>query len=182
MKQPMHRAKAGDRDSTIVPRATASQSPHLSVAGVNDSAELQARTVAEGHNLFSPNAALPTTDWPATEALHTSGVAERVQRPGGGVPLDPSVEFAMGEQMGHDFGRVRIHADAEAGTMAQQIGANAFTYRNDIYFGAGRFAPDVDRGRSLLAHELTHVAQGGDVVRRDPSAFLPETELRRQDP
>jgi hypothetical protein len=143
------------------------------VAGVNDSAELQARTVAEGHNLFSPNAALPTTDWPATEALHTSGVAERIQRPGGGVPLDPSVEFAMGEQMGHDFGRVRIHADAEAGTMAQQLGANAFTYRNDIYFGAGRFAPDVDRGRSLLAHELTHVAQGGDVVRRDPSGSLP---------
>jgi hypothetical protein len=38
----------------------------------------------------------------------------------------------------------------------------AFTVGRDIVFGAGRYSPESDSGRRLLAHELTHVIQQGE--------------------
>ena len=31
--------------------------------------------------------------------------------------------------------------------------------RNDVFFAAGAYEPQTARGRRLIAHELTHVAQ-----------------------
>lgn len=72
-----------------------------------------------------------------------------------------------------DFSGVRIHTDARARASAQAIGALAYTVGNDIVFGAGQFAPGTAKGRHLLAHELTHVAQQGAIVRpyRPKDAF-----------
>jgi hypothetical protein len=39
------------------------------------------------------------------------------------------------------------------------LSAQAFTHGQDIYMGAGRYAPTTTTGRHLLAHELTHVMQ-----------------------
>jgi hypothetical protein len=39
------------------------------------------------------------------------------------------------------------------------VNAQAYTVGRDVVFGAGRFAPETDAGRRLLAHELTHVVQ-----------------------
>jgi outer membrane protein OmpA-like peptidoglycan-associated protein len=47
------------------------------------------------------------------------------------------------------------------------LNAQAFTVGNDIYFNSGKYAPESDSGRHLLAHELTHtVQQGGGVDRK----------------
>jgi Domain of unknown function (DUF4157) len=47
------------------------------------------------------------------------------------------------------------------------LNAQAFTVGNDIYFNSGKYAPESDSGRHLLAHELTHtVQQGGRVDRK----------------
>jgi hypothetical protein len=76
--------------------------------------------------------------------------------PGGGARASTAI----------DFSDVRVHTGSTAAHAADSIGAHAFTLGRDIVFGAGRFAPDSMVGRSLLAHELTHVVQN----RRAPQA------------
>ena len=75
-------------------------------------------------------------------------------------PLPGSTQAMMREHLGHDFGAVRIHRDAQAGAAATAIGAAAFTVGNDIAFAPGRYQPGTPDGQHLLAHELAHVAQG----------------------
>lgn len=58
-----------------------------------------------------------------------------------------------------DFSRVRVHAGHEAAALAGAMGAKAFAAGNEIVFGTDRFAPGTTAGRTLLAHELAHVAQ-----------------------
>ena len=65
---------------------------------------------------------------------------------------------------------MRVHTDARAEDAAASIRAQAFTHGNDIVFGAGRYAPESNEGRRLLAHELTHVLQQSDaqMLQRQP--------------
>ena len=76
---------------------------------------------------------------------------------------------------------VRIHDDGEGARAATALGARAFTAGRDIAFGPGRYAPGTGEGARLLAHELAHVAQGGDTIRRAPlegqDEFPPITSL-----
>jgi|ERR1017187_1537490 hypothetical protein len=78
---------------------------------------------------------------------------------GGGQPLDPATRAFMEPRFGHDFSRVRVHADAEAQNAAKAVHARAYTVGHNIVFGSGEYAPTAGRGRQLLAHELTHVVQ-----------------------
>ena len=78
-----------------------------------------------------------------------------------GRPLDPEIRAFMEPRFGHDFGKVRVHADAEAAASARSIGALAYTIGSHVVFGAGMYAPTTDTGRRLLAHELAHVVQQG---------------------
>ncbi len=54
---------------------------------------------------------------------------------------------------------VRVHDDARAAYLAQDVGAEAYTVGRDMVFGAGRYRPASDSGRALIAHELAHVVQ-----------------------
>jgi hypothetical protein len=67
----------------------------------------------------------------------------------------------MQARLGHDFSRVRVHADARSAKSASAVSAHAYTIGQDIVFGAGRYAPETTDGKRLLAHELTHVIQQG---------------------
>ena len=60
---------------------------------------------------------------------------------------------------GHDFSRVRVHTDGQAGESARAVDALAYTVGRNVVFGPGQYAPEERAGRSLLAHELTHVVQ-----------------------
>ena len=75
-----------------------------------------------------------------------------------GHPLDPATRAFMKQRFGHDFGRVRVHADAAAARSASDVNARAYTVGSHIVFGAGESPSD----RSLLAHELAHVVQQAD--------------------
>lgn len=79
----------------------------------------------------------------------------------GGAPLAPTTRARMENSFGHDFSRVRVHHDAEAGAMSRQISALAFTHGSHIYFQEDMYHPDISAGKRLLAHELTHVIQQG---------------------
>jgi hypothetical protein len=76
-----------------------------------------------------------------------------------GTPLSPTLRRDMEERFGHDFSRVRVHADAAAGQSAQDLKANAYTVGQHIAFASGRFSPGSREGKRLIAHELTHVLQ-----------------------
>jgi hypothetical protein len=80
---------------------------------------------------------------------------------GGGQPLPDSVRSSLEPQLGHDFSQVHIHTDAEANKLSQQLGAEAFTSGNDVFFRERAYQPSSASGRGLIAHELTHVVQQG---------------------
>jgi hypothetical protein len=92
-----------------------------------------------------------------------------------GQPLDGATRAFMEPRFGQDFGHVRVHTDAKAAQANSAIRANAFTVGNHLAFGFGRYAPATQRGKSLIAHELTHTVQqnsgthhpAGDRVQRD---------------
>src|SRR5262245_61596088 len=58
-----------------------------------------------------------------------------------GHPLDPMTKAFFESRFGHDFSRVRIHADSLAASAARSVRANAFTIGSDVVFGAGRYEP-----------------------------------------
>jgi len=104
-----------------------------------------------------------------------------------GTPLDAPTRSFFEPRFGHNFSKVRIHADHEAARSAHAVNALAYTVGNDVVFGAGRFSPNTKSGQQLLAHELTHVVQqssGGvhDVQHKleiGPANDLPEQEADR---
>lgn len=72
-----------------------------------------------------------------------------------GEPLDHSTRSFMEPRLGQDLSQVRTHTGGDAARVCQKFNAQAFTYHQDIYFGAGR----VPGNDALTAHELTHVVQ-----------------------
>lgn len=82
------------------------------------------------------------------------------QRKGvGGRPLPGHVRDFMEPRFGTDFGRVRVHNDSSAASLARDLNARAFTVGRDIFFGRGHSTFHTPGARRLLAHELTHTLQ-----------------------
>ncbi|MEV8310347.1 DUF4157 domain-containing protein [Streptomyces flavidovirens] len=81
---------------------------------------------------------------------------------GAGQPLDLSVRRELEEQLGHDFSRVRLHTDRDAGTLTELLGADAVAVGQDIFFREGAYRPGTADGQRLLAHELLHTVQSPD--------------------
>jgi hypothetical protein len=93
---------------------------------------------------------------------------------GSGAQLEPTLRHEMEGRLGHDFSDVRVHTDSEAAESASAMRAQAYTAGRDIFFNAGRYSPETANGRRLIAHELTHVAQGGHGLARKPE---PDSDL-----
>jgi hypothetical protein len=76
-----------------------------------------------------------------------------------GRPLSDGVRSFFEHRMGQNFGNVRIHTGVKADLAAKCINARAFTLGGDVVFRIGEYRPDMQTGKQLLAHELTHVVQ-----------------------
>ena len=85
---------------------------------------------------------------------------------GGGQVMPDGLRNMMERGFNRDFSQVRLHTDSEAASLSSSIHAKAFTHGNDIYFNQGQFSPNTSEGQKLMAHELTHVVQGGEKVGR----------------
>lgn len=92
-----------------------------------------------------------------------------------GQPLDAATRSFFEPRFGHDFSRVRVHADELAAESTRAVQARAYTVGHNIVFGAGLFAPQSEEGRRLLAHELAHVVQV-DAAAAQPA--LPSTSVK----
>jgi Domain of unknown function (DUF4157) len=99
---------------------------------------------------------------------------------GGGSPLAPDVRNEMQGRLGHDFGDVRVHNDSAAHESAQSVNAHAYTVGSNVVFQRDKYDPSSAEGKTMLAHELTHVVQqrngpvdgsaaGGGIKVSDPS-------------
>ena len=81
---------------------------------------------------------------------------------GGGSVMDSGTKTFMENRFGTDFSSVKIHTGSEAVQMSRELGAQAFAVGSDIYFNEGKYNPNSDSGKHLLAHELTHTVQQGN--------------------
>jgi hypothetical protein len=91
-----------------------------------------------------------------------SEVASRIGRlRASGSPLPPAVSSELENEAGRDLGDVRVHADAEADSLAAGVHARAFTLGSDVFFRSGAFDPASSAGWDLLAHEVGHVVGPG---------------------
>jgi uncharacterized protein DUF4157 len=99
---------------------------------------------------------------------------------GGGSPLDVDTRTDMESRLGHDFGDVRVHTDSRAHDSATAVNAHAYTVGSNVVFQRDKYDPSSTEGKTMLAHELTHVVQqrsgpvdgtptGGGVQVSDPS-------------
>ncbi|MEU5795381.1 DUF4157 domain-containing protein [Streptomyces sp. NPDC047813] len=97
-----------------------------------------------------------------------------------GRPLDDSVRGDMEARLGADFSDVRVHTGRAAHESAAAVSAEAYTSGSHIVFREGGYDPSSAVGRTVLAHELTHVVQqrrgpvagtdtGGGLAVSDPS-------------
>ena len=116
-----------------------------------------------------------------------AGVIEEERSPvldvvssGSGAPLDKDTRTDMESRLGHDFGDVRVHTDSRAHDSAKAVNAHAYTVGSNIVFQRDKYDASSTDGRTMLAHELTHVVQqrkgpvegtptGGGIQVSDPS-------------
>jgi hypothetical protein len=145
------------------------QSGQLSpeISAPEDPAEREAAHVAERVMEMSPTAA-PTLDPvnhnPTLITNQPSGAPPDAEMSktalnNGGSPIPPGERAFFEPRLGQDLSHVRVHTDSRAAEGARSINAQAFTHGQDIYFGAGRWAPGTRQGRQLIAHELAHIIQ-----------------------
>jgi hypothetical protein len=78
---------------------------------------------------------------------------------GGGTPLAPEVREDMESRLGHDFSDVKVHTDGAAHDSAKSVNAHAYTVGSNVVFQRDKYDPASTEGRTMLAHELTHVVQ-----------------------
>jgi hypothetical protein len=95
----------------------------------------------------------------------SQNLESRLNNSGSGMLLPDDVRTFMEPRFGADFSSVRVHTDSNAIQMNRDLNAQAFTYKQDIYFGAGK-SPGKD---ALTAHELTHVIQQGITSKSKPT-------------
>ena len=86
-----------------------------------------------------------------------------------GQPLGRAERAFFEPRLGHDFAQVRVHTDGSAAESARAVKARAYTVGRDLVFAAGQYAPHTPEGKRLLAHELTHVTQQSQTLRRAPA-------------
>ncbi|MCB0896794.1 MAG: DUF4157 domain-containing protein [Nocardioidaceae bacterium] len=126
--------------------------------------EQQGRAAAEGRPDVLGHAGLADLQRAAGNGAVSSLVGEEPSPvhdviSSGGRPLEPDVRADMEGRLGHDFGDVRVHDDGAADRSAQAVNAHAYTVGSNVVFQRDRYDPGSDAGRTMLAHELTHVVQ-----------------------
>lgn len=89
-----------------------------------------------------------------------SDISERIKKTKGkGQPMSEKTARQMEQAFGADFQNVNIHTDEQSASLNKDLHSIAFTNGSDIYFAEGQYNPDSSSGKTLLAHELTHVIQ-----------------------
>lgn len=152
--------------STMAPEKKEEKPVQMQTASANATPDKEEKLQAMS-NPLSPKIQRETETGGSTASPPLSS---RLQDSSGkGKTLPGKTRAEMESAMGTDFGGVNIHTDASAVEMSEELGAQAFTHGQDVYFNSGKYHPESADGKKLLAHELTHVVQqrGDDQVSLD---------------
>lgn len=171
---PMGSTRQHQDDEPLLPKAIAPFIPPIVQRSVNDDDPLQ-----RSPNLQQPAASEPLTSEPLTSEQTTpsSSLDRRLSaQSGAGSALSSDVRSFMEPRFGFDFSQVRVHTDSEAVQMNRELSAQAFAHGHDIYFGSGTYEPGSEAGKTLLAHELTHVVQQTGEVQAKHSPVSPRVQ------
>lgn len=129
--------------------------PVLSTPSRGCADECMAGTPGERKTEAAPSGAVPSV---VREVLESPGEA-----------LDPRLSESSEAHFGADFSRIRVHTDGKAAASASSVNARAYTVGNHIVFGSGEYMPASFATLPLLAHELVHALQDGQIA---PSSGL----------
>ncbi|WP_175621861.1 eCIS core domain-containing protein [Chryseobacterium schmidteae] len=121
--------------------------------------KLQMKPVAES---ISPLAQRSSSENDGTVSNHVESQINSSE--GGGNAMDSETKNFMENRFGTNFSDVKIHTGSYAVQMSKDLNAQAFAVGNDIYFNEGKYSPNSDKGKHLLAHELTHTIQQGNKI------------------
>jgi hypothetical protein len=102
------------------------------------------------------NGALEAADAPVASQTSRPASGSAV---GDGRPLGEGERAFFGSRFKEDFDGVRVHTGAAASESARSIGARAYAVGQNLVFADGQYAPHIEGGVRLLAHELAHVVQ-----------------------
>ncbi len=139
-------------------------SPQWSLSRINAGTPLQRKCECGGDSECEECKKKGTLQRRAAESAAPStapAIVDEVLR-SPGQPLDGPTRAFFEPRLGHDFSRIRIHADSRAAESARAVAAEAYTLGEHVAFGAGRYSPSTTAGKRLIAHELTHVVQQSD--------------------
>ena len=128
------------------------------LSGTCEACEQKKLLAARMPAMAAPGAVRPVVPSPVVPSPVVPGVVHEVLR-SPGQALDGGARAFMEPRFGRDFSQVRIHTDARAAASAAAVNARAYTVGRDIVFAGGAYRPGTPEGRTLLAHELAHVAQ-----------------------
>lgn len=161
-------AKAENIPTTVAAKAVIQPKPEKEIQAKEEE-EIQAKDDEKELQMSAGADANPSDTSNLESTLNSSK--------GGGSPLSGKVKTEMESGIGADFSNVRIHNDSAAVQMNKQLGAQAFATGNNIYFNEGKYNPNSQSGKHLLAHELTHTVQQGAAIRKKPEPISPATEM-----
>ena len=156
----------------------------LTVGGVKDPAEREADDIAGLLLNLAHSPGVPTGEGGRIRRRSTNGGAQTAVRRrapigrdggdldpeteqelqsarSGGSALDAVMQRRFGEATGADVSGVRLHAGEQARSLNNQMGAEAFTVGNDIFFRDSIPDTGTDAGLGLVAHEVAHTVQQG---------------------
>jgi len=159
----------------------------LELGATDNSLEHQADDVAN-RMMRMPAGASPVGFVPAASGTTTGRVPSTLssqiyREAAGGEPLDQASRRFFEPRFGYDLSGVRLHRGAAAESLAENLGARAFTVGSHVFFNSGAYQPHLDSGRQMLAHELTHVVQqeSGMVSRQVQRATINYRQLTWSD-
>ena len=85
---------------------------------------------------------------------------------GAGTPLPASERSFFEPRFGQDLSNIRLHTGSTADAASKAINARAFSLGDSIAFADGEYQPGTHSGQTLMAHEITHALQGGQIIQR----------------
>jgi Domain of unknown function (DUF4157) len=120
---------------------------------------------AEGGELFGVPAGLAGTQGHRTgpASWQPAAAPARPSRPelaDPGTPAPAPLRDQLRPALGPGVDLARVHEGTRADAYARSLEADAVTVGPDIYFRSGALGPQSPAGLGLLAHELSHVAEG----------------------
>jgi hypothetical protein len=84
-------------------------------------------------------------------------------------------------RFGIDFSDVYIHRGSKTQQLTKSINAQAFTQGNHIYFAQGKYNIQSNKGKHLIAHELTHTIQQKGISKNRSKIFRKEEKEKPKD-